>query len=80
MTDFFDRAAELELRQREDALARQRQKTAAKRAGLEPAPTVEDCGDCGDAIPIKRRKAVPGCTRCIACEQIAEAQRKRDNR
>ena len=34
----------------------------------------EECDDCGDAIPVKRRQAVPGVRTCIAC------QSKRDKR
>jgi len=26
------------------------------------------CLDCGEPIPEARRKAVPGCTRCVTCQ------------
>lgn len=26
------------------------------------------CEDCGEEIPEARRRAVPGCTRCIVCQ------------
>ncbi len=34
----------------------------------------EECEDCGDPIPVKRRQALPGVLTCIAC------QSKRDMR
>jgi phage/conjugal plasmid C-4 type zinc finger TraR family protein len=30
------------------------------------------CIDCDKVIPEERRKAVPGCQRCISCQQKAE--------
>lgn len=35
-------------------------------------PAAETCEDCGEEIPEKRRQAVPGCTRCVACQLQAE--------
>lgn len=41
-----------------------------------PAYTVADsaliCIDCERPIPAKRREAVPGCNRCVECQQIHE--------
>jgi phage/conjugal plasmid C-4 type zinc finger TraR family protein len=35
----------------------------------EPANyTGTDCVDCGDEIPEERRKAQPGCRRCLSCQ------------
>ncbi|WP_293766618.1 TraR/DksA family transcriptional regulator [uncultured Aquitalea sp.] len=70
MTDVFDRAQELELRQREEALARQgaRQKSGS---GL------SHCEDCGEPIPSKRRQAVPSCTRCFNCQNEHEERNAR---
>lgn len=31
-----------------------------------------DCIDCGEDIPEGRRKAVPGCVRCVKCEADLE--------
>lgn len=36
-------------------------------------PTI--CIDCGENIPEKRRKAVPGCVRCIGCQKDFEEGR-----
>lgn len=67
MTDLFDRAAELELRQREAALAAARTHATG--------PSLSHCQDCGEAIPDKRRQAVSGCRRCIDCQQEHELRR-----
>ncbi|MQT96587.1 TraR/DksA C4-type zinc finger protein [Pseudomonas helleri] len=34
--------------------------------------SLELCVDCGSAIPLARRLAVTGCTRCAACQQLNE--------
>ena len=66
MTDVFDRAAEQEAYNLEHALAQQ-----TKRAGL-AGKTLQDsaleCADCGEPIPLLRRKAVPGCKYCVECQ------------
>ncbi|SUA36314.1 phage associated protein [Neisseria zoodegmatis] len=31
-----------------------------------------ECDDCGDPIPEARRQAVPGCTRCVYCQEYFE--------
>ena len=41
----------------------------AKQATAESA---EYCEDCGDEIPEARRLAVPGCQRCVFCQEKAE--------
>jgi phage/conjugal plasmid C-4 type zinc finger TraR family protein len=70
MTDIYDRAQELEQKQREAAL---RQQAAVSR----PLGTsLTHCDDCGEAIPQKRRDAAPGCTRCITCQTEAERLRQ----
>lgn len=30
------------------------------------------CVDCGATIPDGRRKAIPGCIRCVTCQELAE--------
>lgn len=64
MTDFFDRAAEEELRQRQDALARHH--AAAQVQGT------ENCVDCGNGIPAARRAAYPQANRCVPCQTAVE--------
>ncbi len=34
----------------------------------------DTCADCGEHIPPARRLAVPGCTRCVACQTEAEGK------
>lgn len=31
-----------------------------------------ECQDCGDPIPEARRRAMPGCSRCICCQHNHE--------
>lgn len=31
-----------------------------------------ECENCGEPIPLKRRMAIPGVRRCIACQQEAD--------
>lgn len=70
MTDMFDRAAEREEQQREDALQAQ-----ARRAGL-AGKTAEDsarhCRICESLIPVARRRAVPGVQTCVICQADLE--------
>ena len=39
-----------------------------------PDPDKEylECVDCGDEIPEARRKAIPGCPRCVACQELID--------
>ncbi len=70
MSDDIDRACEREEELRSDALRDQ-----ARRAGLlnkTVADSATECEDCGDGIPMARRIAIPGCTRCVPCQQMAE--------
>ncbi|MBW7568662.1 TraR/DksA family transcriptional regulator [Chromobacterium subtsugae] len=67
MTDLFDQAQALEQRQREEALARQ-----AVRMNLAGAASYSHCQECGDDIPASRRRAVPGCRRCLICQKSHE--------
>ena len=36
------------------------------------AESAFECEDCGGRIPQKRRLAVPGCTRCVGCQELFE--------
>ena len=35
------------------------------------------CIDCEDEIPLKRRQAIPGCRRCITCQEHHETESDR---
>lgn len=70
MSNDIDRGCAREEEMRGDALREQ-----ARRAGLENktvADSATECEDCGDDIPMARRIAYPGCTRCVPCKQMAE--------
>jgi len=71
--DEFDRAQLAEEQDRERALA-------ALRADHRPGASREVCADCERAIPRERRKAVPGCTRCVDCQQIEDRRLARIGR
>ena len=75
MTDHIDRACDREEQLRADASRDQ-----ARRAGL-VGKTASDsalfCVECGDGISEARRKAIPGCTRCVHCMAIYERTKKR---
>lgn len=46
---------------------------AEQRRNREPGNyTGTDCIDCGEEIPIKRRQIIPGCRRCITCQEELE--------
>lgn len=68
MPDIIDRANDLAQTILTHALQRQRARTAAS------GPSAADCESCGEPIPDIRRQAVPGCTRCVDCQQHAERE------
>lgn len=69
--DDLDRAQELEIIQREEAIAKQRRHFAPL-AGVPQVDTALDCLNCGDEIPAARRRAVPGIMLCVACQNFRE--------
>jgi len=72
MVDQFDRAQELDacfLRQALDMQAR------AARAGS--GASREFCIDCEEEIPQARRRAAPGCLRCVGCAEEYEREGKK---
>ncbi|GAB4209353.1 MAG: hypothetical protein Fur0019_16120 [Tibeticola sp.] len=70
MTDEIDRAQALEEQLRADALREQARRAAL--AGKTVADSAARCVACGEPIPLARRRAVPGCQRCVTCEVAAE--------
>ena len=64
MTDIIDKASENEALFLAEALYK---------AGR-PSEGVSnyECDDCGEPIPEARRQAVPGCTRCVFCQEYFE--------
>lgn len=66
MADEADRAAEAE-----DLFLRAALFNALRgRAAF--AESAAECEDCGEAIPQARRQAVPGCIRCVRCQNDFE--------
>jgi phage/conjugal plasmid C-4 type zinc finger TraR family protein len=45
------------------------------RAGLPAGEGAEDCEECGEEIPERRRLAVPGTRTCVACQSARDALR-----
>lgn len=67
--DDVDRAQMREQENRQDALAAQQRRAHPDDA---PEESARWCIDCGEPIPEARRLAVPGCSRCVDCQQFAE--------
>ena len=42
------------------------------RALLPQGDSAEDCDDCGEPIPAKRRAALPGVRTCVACQSVRD--------
>jgi RNA polymerase-binding transcription factor DksA len=38
-------------------------------------PSLEECEDCGEEIPVARQQLVLGCTRCIHCQGLYERKK-----
>lgn len=77
MPDLADRATELI----EWRMAQQEQRLAAAGSsvsshGVNPAEVIE-CEECGDELPLARRRAIPGCRLCTECQELEERYNKR---
>lgn len=74
MSDQFDRASDLEMAMRADALQAHQRRVGA--FGFNAGKTVADsaalCSVCEERIPIKRRRAVPGVQTCVSCQTDLE--------
>jgi phage/conjugal plasmid C-4 type zinc finger TraR family protein len=51
----------------EDAVQRARQR-------LPRGESLEHCEECGETIPLARRKAIPGVRLCLACQEADDKQ------
>jgi phage/conjugal plasmid C-4 type zinc finger TraR family protein len=65
MVDWFDRAQELEQRQRDQAIKAQLQRPRPV------GPSLTHCQDCDKEIP-PARQALGGMTRCVPCQTVHE--------
>ncbi|WP_122665150.1 TraR/DksA family transcriptional regulator [Pseudomonas viridiflava] len=61
----FDRAQDLEQRQRDQAIAAQLARTRSR------GPSLSHCQDCDKPIP-ELRQALGGMTRCVPCQSLFE--------
>ena len=68
--DTVDVATELAERHRLYHLARSRGQSAGPGARLVSGERL--CEDCGEPIPQRRLRAVPGARRCRECQELAE--------
>jgi len=66
MADAADKGSVYMQRELEGQIARVR----SEAAGANEGP--RECEDCGEPIPDARRRAMPGCTRCIRCQEKFE--------
>ncbi|MGN6497906.1 MAG: DksA/TraR family C4-type zinc finger protein [Tsuneonella sp.] len=46
----------------------------AARARLARGPSAEFCDECGEAIPQRRREALPGVRTCVECQAGRDAE------
>jgi phage/conjugal plasmid C-4 type zinc finger TraR family protein len=47
---------------------------ALARRRLPRGQSLSHCEECGEAIPLARREAVPGVRHCISCQEIVDRQ------
>jgi len=55
------------------ALQHMKAALAAHRSRQNQGESLMFCEDCDQPIPESRRQAMPGCTRCVSCQQKAES-------
>ncbi|MCG6227759.1 TraR/DksA C4-type zinc finger protein [Vibrio furnissii] len=70
MPDVIDHACGVETQFQQMALARQL--AGGKRT--QQRESAQECGECGDPIPEKRRQKVPGCQLCTPCQSAKECR------
>ncbi len=71
--DDIDRAQELNELHLDIALSAQR---AVVVASTTSGVSLAECLDCGGEISAARQDAVPGCTRCVSCQEKFETSRR----
>lgn len=47
----------------------------AARARIPAGESADDCDECGEPIPDRRRAALPGVRTCVACQSTRDAHR-----
>jgi len=66
MSDWIDKATAASEQHQSDALERHNRRRVPQRESR------MYCIDCEEEIPQKRREAVIGCQRCLACQSVFE--------
>lgn len=61
---YWDQASALEQHRRDQGVEKARQALMGQGS--------DECEDCGEDIPLERRKALPSSFRCIKCQTIFE--------
>ena len=46
------------------------------RAQLPSGPSLSQCEECGEEIPVARREALPGVRLCVTCQDEADRQQQ----
>ena len=49
------------------------------RSRMPVGPSAEFCDECGEAIPERRRQAIPGVRTCVACQSGRDAKISHSN-
>ena len=49
------------------------------RSRMPTGPSAEYCDECGEAIPERRRQAIPGVRTCVACQSGRDAKISHSN-
>lgn len=71
MADIADKANELAQMQLQISLAKHKPMATDWRL------SATTCEDCDEAIPLARRKALPGVQICVSCQSIVESRTRR---
>ncbi|WP_435637100.1 TraR/DksA C4-type zinc finger protein [Carnimonas bestiolae] len=62
-------------------MAQQEQRLVAASSSVpthsETSADVIECEECGDELPLARRRAIPGCRLCTECQELEERYKKR---
>lgn len=45
-------------------------------AAIPRGAAANECEECSNGIPLARRMAAPGCTRCVRCQTLFEHRQK----
>lgn len=69
-------ADELDLLQEQDELLNQLHIQAVRQRCCRQGVSLTRCERCGNAIPARRRQAIPGVRTCTECQRVLEIRQK----